>query len=322
MKMGKCLAACSVMAMMAGTAMARDVDTDELLGAWDATIAGPEGEATVRVVFAEDGTYLALAMVEGMSEVPFWETGEWEVDGDELTFTPSASSEGSDDEATTLTIEGIEDGTLDVSSEDDPMWNELDFSRPENELVGVWEASVEEGKAVFAMSDFGGFCGTFGDGGEHNEAFWGNWEVDGDEITFTASDTQWTAEGAGDMEAHSGSIEDVSDDSLSLMMPDLSEEAIEWERLEAHPLVGEWVGEPNGDDIHITFNDDHTFTVEVEGEAEEAFGGIWTVTSTGVVFMGVTEGEMEPMALHFVMLSPGTVMFGEQADDLSEFEKQ
>jgi len=324
MKMGKCLAAVSGLAMLAGTALGRpDVDADELLGAWDATIAGPEGEATVRVVFAEDGTYLALAMVGGMEDaVPFWETGEWEVDGDELTFTATASSEADGEEVTTLTIEDVDGDTLDVSSEDGPMWNELDFKRPEAELVGVWQAEVEEGTAIFAMCDCGGFAGSLGDGGEHTEAFWGTWESDGEEITFSASDAAWTPEGAEEVEDHSGTIEGVSDDTLTLLMEDLSEEAIEWERQEAHPLVGEWVGEPHGDDITVTFNDDHTFTVEMEGEDGKHFGGIWTVAASGVVFLGVTDGEMESMAMHFVMTSPGAIMLGETLADLEVFEKQ
>ncbi len=324
MKMAKALVTAAGLAMMSGAALARpDVDTDDLLGAWDAVIEGPDGEATVRVVFAEDGTYLALAIMEGMDDpVPFWETGEWEMDGDELTFEAMASSEEMDDDTTTvITIEDVDGHTLDVSSDEDEMWNTLEFHRPGTELVGIWTAEVEEGTATFMMSECGGFAGGFGDD-EHQEAFWGTWTQDGDEVTFSATDQGWELDGEPEFEDHVGVIEDMDDDAMTMMIDGLSEEAIEWERVAACPLVGEWVGEPDGSDVTVEINEDSTFTVTMEGEDGGEFSGIWTVVGQGMAFFAVIDGEMPPGGMHFVMTSPTTIMFGENAEDMHEFGRQ
>lgn len=326
MKTAKALVMVAGMTMLAGAAMARpQVDPDDLLGAWDASIEGNDGDATVRVVFADNGTYLAVAIVAGGEDpVPFWETGEWKVRGSRLTFEALASSEEqTDDEKTTvLTIDDLTEDSLNVSSDSEPMWSTLDFHRPEVALVGLWTADTEEGPAVFAMCEGGGFAGSFGEAGGPQEVFWGSWSMDGDEVTFAETSEGWTADLDAEFTEHTASIEDMDEGTWSMMAEDLGEDPIEWEQAEVCPLIGEWAGEPDGDDVTLELNDDATFTVSMEGEDGEEFTGIWTIVGPGMVFFAVTGGDMPPVGMHFVMTSPTTIMFGKELDEMAEFERQ
>lgn len=313
--------------MCAGSALAaRSVDPAELVGAWDATVEAPDGEATVRVVFAGNGTYLALAiMLNGEDPVPFWESGEWEVDDDTLMFEATASSQEMDeaDRHTELTIESLDEGVLDVSSDEDPMWDQFDFHRVMNPVVGAWAAETDEGPAVFLMDAGGGFAGGLGDSEEHMETFWGTWTLDDDQITFAATDQSWEAGEEPELEAHTGVIEDMDDESMVMLIEGLSEEEIDWERIARDPLVGEWRGESDEGRYTVEISEDATFTVSMRSQNErEEFSGIWTVVGPGLIYFGVTEGDPESMLMHFVLTSPSTVLFGESDSDMVEFERR
>lgn len=201
------------------------------------------------------------------------------------------------------------------------MWDSLDFHRPEAELVGEWHAQTEEGNAVFMLAEGGGFAGSFESEG-HEESFWGTWALDGDELTFSATDEAWEAGAEPDFKDHGGTLDDVDGDTMTTTMEGLSDEPIEWERVSVCPLVGEWVGEPDGNDVTIEFNDDGTFSVSMEGEHDAEFSGIWTVVGPGVAFLAVIDSEMQPTVMHFIMTSTGEMMLGENEDDLTAFGRQ
>lgn len=323
MKTAKALLMATGLVMASGSAMAgQRVDEDDLLGTWDATMEGPGGEATLRVVMVENGTYLSLGIVPGEDEpFSYWEVGEWEVDGDEITFTPVAASEGASLEQELATVEDLDDGVLLLSS--DKMEGELEFTLADNPVVGTWEGETEEGAATFLMSCDGGFAASLGEG-RNAEVVWGTWEQDGDDITFTATEEAWAADGEPQFETHEGEVEDADGETLTMSIEGLGDEAIEWERMALHPIIGEWTGiVDDGTEITMAIDEEGTFEVSAAGE-DQVYSGIWTIIEGGRLVMGImVEGEGGQVeSLQFVLTSPDTAMFGQNDDEMAEFTRE
>jgi hypothetical protein len=313
MKMAKALVMAAGLALASGAALAQRVDEDDLLGVWDGQVEGD----TIRIVMAEGGSYLVVHLTGDAEEpVDTWEVGLWEVDGDEVTFTPIAMSVGDDLTETVVTVEDVDEGVLVLSSDET---GEIEFESALDPVVGVWQADTEEGEATFAIACGGGFAGAF----EEEDSFWGSWEMDGDEIVFSATEEEWTLDGEPEFEEHEGEVTDVNEDTLTMLVDGLGDDELEWERIAAHPLVGTWTGEPEGEgEITLEIDEEGTFSVSMDGH-DEVFSGVWTVVEGGWLVLGMMDGEMGQVeSLQFVLTSPGSVMMGPTPEEMAEFTRE
>lgn len=330
MKIAKTLCIAAGMTMLSGSALAQ-YDADDLLGTWDARIEGTDGAATVRIVFTEDGHYLALAQVEGEDEpVPFWQVGEWDLDDDVIGFDVLQSSEsiGEADEHSEVTITRLTATTFRGEAEDDPMWGQLEFERVvPGPLVGIWEGESEEGEMTFCMACGGGAAGPFAasmDAGG-GDVVWGHWTPRGDSIMFEVTEVEWEelGEDAPEFDEARGRVEEVDDEVMVLQIDELGDEAIEFERVAADPFVGEWRAEMEGNRFTLDIGGNAMFEVEMRGDGErEGFGGIWTNLGDGVLFFAPIDSDEDPVVMLVQFTSPDTLMIGEDWDEMLAFERQ
>ena len=330
MKSAKILCVAAGMAMLSGSALAQH-DADDLVGTWDAQLEGNDGAATVRIVFTEDGHYLALARVEGEDEpVPFWQIGEWELDADVVAFDVLESSEsiGEAEEHSEVTITRLTATEFRGTAEDDPMWSQMSFVRvAPSPLAGIWEGEGGEGEMTFCMGCGGGQAGPFAasmDAGG-GDVVWGRWTLAGENITFDVTEAEWEELGGQEPEFERalGKVEDADDEVMVLRIEELGDEAIEFERVAADPFVGEWRAEMEGMRFTFEIADDDTFEIEMRGGGEsERLAGIWTNLGDGMLFLAPLEGDENPVVMYVLFTSPDTMMLGEEFDEMLAFERQ
>lgn len=323
------MAAAVGLAVMAGPALAqRDVNPSQLQGTWDASITGDRGSADVRVIFAGNGQYLAMAVTaDPGTPVPFWQTGEYTVSGMSVTFEAQFASEpiGRGEEISVIQVQSLTRTRLRATSADDPMWDQLEFQRwTPDPMSGVWRSRTPEGTALFLMTHGGGFAGGFGDSPEDMETFWGLWSVEDRTVLFEVSDGEWSADEEPMFEEHEARVERIRGDTMVLVIDALGGEALTWQRVAEDPLVGEWVSETDRGVFTVHMQSNNLFRVMLEDGGEDVveFEGIWTLIGPDSIFFAVTDGTEKPQVLRFVMTGPSTMMLGEIDPDMIEFVRQ